>query len=98
MRGLRWTKHPGTDRSIDGLDPMETVHVLRQGGSVTLKLPEDFAIEGDRFLIKQQGRAIVLLPADDPWRPLIDTLGRLTEDFMVDRDQPEHQIRPGLEG
>jgi antitoxin VapB len=77
---------------------MDTVEVVRRGTSVTLKVPASFDVYGDRYVIHRQGRAIVLLPADDPWRPLLDSLGRYTDDFMEDRNQPDHQARAGLDG
>jgi antitoxin VapB len=39
---------------------------------------------------------VVLLPKDDPWAPLINSLNQFTDDFMQTRDQPTQDKRESL--
>lgn len=33
----------------------------------------------------------------DPWREMVESLGKFSEDFMADRNQPEDQERDWLD-
>jgi virulence-associated protein VagC len=33
----------------------------------------------------------------DPWQEMVESLGKFSEDFMADRDQPEEQERDCLD-
>jgi antitoxin VapB len=39
---------------------------------------------------------VVLLPKDDPWAPLINSLNQFSDDFMQTRDQPPQNKRDSL--
>ena len=39
---------------------------------------------------------VVLLPKDDPWSPLINSLDQFTDDFMDGKDQPTQDSREDL--
>jgi len=44
--------------------------------------------------IKKQGEAIILLPKEKSWAPLLDSLNHFAKDFKIERNQPvEHQKR-----
>ena len=36
---------------------------------------------------------VVLIPKDDPWSPLINSLDQFTDDFMDSRNQPDQDSR-----
>ncbi|MGI8538764.1 MAG: antitoxin [Rubrobacteraceae bacterium] len=38
--------------------------------------------------MKRVGEAVVLLPREDSWRTLYESLGSFSEDFMEERGQP----------
>jgi len=42
---------------------------------------------------KKVGDAVVLLPRQDSWDVLFDSLEQFTDDFMVTRAQSEQQVR-----
>ena len=44
---------------------------------------------GDEVYIKKQGEAIILLPKENSWAPLFDSLNHFTKDFKIERKQPE---------
>jgi antitoxin VapB len=39
---------------------------------------------------------VVLLPKDNPWVSLTDSLDQFSEDFLNDRNQPQEQLREAL--
>jgi antitoxin VapB len=42
------------------------------------------------------GNAVVLIPEQDSWQTLLESLDRFSDDFMVDRQQPPTQERADL--
>lgn len=72
---------------------METARLFRNGRSQAVRLPKEFRFEGDRVYVKRVGNAVVLLPYEDSWRGLFESLDRFSEDFMEEREQPVVQER-----
>jgi antitoxin VapB len=72
---------------------MKTAKLFKNGGSQAVRLPKEFQFDGDLVYIKQLGNAVVLLPQIDPWQSLEESLDQFSEDFMVERDQPEQEER-----
>ena len=58
-----------------------------------MRLPKKYRFTGDRVLIKQVGNAVVLLPEQDSWKTLFDSLDRFYADFINERSQPGTQGR-----
>ncbi|MDA8145861.1 MAG: type II toxin-antitoxin system VapB family antitoxin [Thermaerobacter sp.] len=67
---------------------MRRAKLFRNGSSQAVRLPKEFRFPGDEVLIKQEGKAVVLLPQEDYWDSLLRSLDRFTSDFMEDRGQP----------
>lgn len=72
---------------------METAKLFRNGQSQAVRLPKDFRFEGEKVFIKRVGNAVVLIPYQDPWETLFESLDQFSDDFMEDREQPTHQER-----
>lgn len=70
---------------------METAKLFRNGRSQAVRLPKEFRFEGDEVYVKRVGNAVVLLPHQDSWRGLFESLELFSGDFMESRDQP---VRP----
>ena len=66
----------------------ETARLFKNGRSQAVRLPKEFRFDGDRVYVKRVGNAVVLLPYDDSWDGLFESLGQFSEDFMDGRDQP----------
>lgn len=66
------------------------------GNSQAVRLPKSYRFTGDHVLVKRMGKAVILLPRDDPWQPLLEAIGSFSEDYMVERNQPEKQERKKL--
>jgi antitoxin VapB len=63
---------------------METAKLFPNGQSQAVRLPKEFRFEGDRVYIRRLGPAVILLPYEEPWQVLYDSLGRFTTDFAAE--------------
>ena len=72
---------------------METAKLFKNGQSQAVRLPKAFRFSGDEVYIKKVGNAVVLLPIDDPWGPLLSAMGEASDDFMAERLQPPQDHR-----
>ena len=76
---------------------MKTAKLFKNGQSQAVRLPKEFRMTGDEVFIKKQGEAIILLPKENSWAPLFDSLNHFTKDFKIERNQPaEDQKRKPL--
>ena len=75
---------------------MDTAELFRDGQNQAVRLPEKYRFAGDKVLIKRIGNAVVLLPEQDSWNTLFDSLDRFSDDFMNERSQPETQKREDI--
>jgi len=72
---------------------MVTAKLFQNGQSQAVRLPKAYRFKGDKVIVKRVGDAVILLPFDNPWSVLIDSLDQFTDDFMADRAQPPVQQR-----
>ncbi|MFM2313973.1 MAG: hypothetical protein RLZZ04_3249 [Cyanobacteriota bacterium] len=82
---------------------METAKLFQNGQSQAIRLPKKYRFLGDKVIIKRVGKAVVLLPYQDSWQTLFDSLEQFSDDFMEGdfdreasqgyRQQPESQAR-----
>ncbi len=72
---------------------MDTARIFQNGRSQAVRLPKEYRFEGDQVFIKKVGDAVMLLPYQDGWQTLFDSLGQFSDDFMQTRQQPEQQAR-----
>jgi len=72
---------------------MKVAKLFKNGQSQAVRLPKEFRFEGTQVFIKRVGNAVLLLPEQDSWQVLFDSLGSFSEDFMEVREQPEQQER-----
>jgi antitoxin VapB len=72
---------------------METAKLFQNGKSQAVRLPKKYRFPGDKVLIKRMGNAVVLLPYENSWELLFDSLEQFSDDFMIDREQPESPAR-----
>ena len=70
-----------------------TAKLFKNGRSQAVSLPKEFRFEGDRVYIKRVGNSVVLIPYQEPWQSLFDSLDQFSADFMEDREQPAQQNR-----
>ena len=72
---------------------MQTAKIFINGRSQAIRLPKDFRFAGEDVYIKKVGRMVILIPKDDPWSSLINSLDQFTDDFMESREQPNQTTR-----
>ena len=72
---------------------MKVAKLFKNGQSQAVRLPKEFRFEGTQVYIKRVGNAVLLLPEQDTWQLLFDSLGLFSDDFMEARDQPQQQER-----
>jgi antitoxin VapB len=75
---------------------METAKLFQNGQSQAVRLPKKYRFPGEKVVIKRVGNALVLLPYEDSWQTLFDSLEQFSDDFMSDRQQPESEERKCL--
>ncbi len=76
---------------------MKTAKLFKNGQSQAVRLPKEFRMAGNEVYIKKIGEAIVLLPKEKSWAPLLDSLNHFAKDFKIERNQPsENQKREPL--
>ena len=75
---------------------MKTAKLFQNGQSQAVRLPKEFRFEGDEVIIKRSGNAVVLIPTNHSWDMLASSLDKFSDDFMVNRNQPDPQIREDM--
>lgn len=70
---------------------MDTAKLFRSGRSQAVRLPKEYRFDGEEVFVKRVGEAVVLLPREDSWRTLYESLEDFSEDFMAERGQPTEQ-------
>ena len=75
---------------------MRTAKLFKNGRSQAVRLPKEFRFEGTQVFIKKVGNMVVLIPEQDSWQTLFDSLEQFSDDFMESRNQPAQQVREGL--
>ncbi len=63
---------------------MDTAKVFTNGGSQAVRLPKDCRFTDDEVLVNRIGSIVILMPKDDPWKSMLDSLSLFTEDFLAD--------------
>ena len=72
---------------------MRTAQVVQETDGQSVRLPQDVRLSGARVYVKRVGNVIVLIPEDNPWQALFDSLTLFTPDYMAERGQPPAQAR-----
>jgi len=62
---------------------METAKLFKNGRSQAVRLPRKFSFAGDEVYVKKVNGVVMLIPKDeDPWKPLVDSLDKFSDDFF----------------
>jgi len=75
---------------------VDKAKLFQNGRSQAVRLPKAYRLAGSRVYIKRMGNAVVLIPEEDSWRALLDSLALFSDDFMAERNQPAEQQREGF--
>lgn len=63
---------------------IETAKVFTNGGSQAVRLPKDFRFEADEVNVNRIGEIVILVPKENKWAGLLQSLDMFTDDFMDD--------------
>lgn len=72
---------------------MDTAKLFQNGRSQAVRLPKEFRFEGTEVFIKRVGRAVLLIPHEESWQTLFESLALFSDDFMESREEPAIQDR-----
>lgn len=75
---------------------MNRAKLFKNGKSQAVRLPKEFQFHGSEVYVKKIGRNVLLIPKEDPWESLINSLDTFSDDFMAERDQPNVEERESL--
>ncbi len=78
---------------------METAKLFKNGRSQAVRLPRKYSLPGEEVFVKKVNGVVMLIPKnEDPWKPLIDSLEKFSDDFFnFDRDQGMLEKRKKIE-
>jgi antitoxin VapB len=75
---------------------MQSAKIFINGRSQAVRLPKEFRFSGNDVFIKKIGKIVILIPKDDPWASLANSLDQFTDDYMENRNQPPQDSRETL--
>ena len=70
---------------------MKTARLFVSGHSQAVRLPKDCRFSGTDVYIKKLQGVVMLIPKDNPWGALVNSLDHFSDDFMNTREQPTQQ-------
>ena len=75
---------------------MDTAKIFTNGQSQAVRLPKAYRLKGKETYITKIGDAIILLPKLEKWDLLFLSLDKFSDDFMIERSQPNLEDREEL--
>lgn len=72
---------------------MDTARLFQSGRSQAVRLPKEYRFTGTEAGVQHFGTGVLLLPLDDPWQTLEAVLAAFEPGFVLERQQPDKQIR-----
>lgn len=73
---------------------MMTAKVFENGRSQAVRLPKEYRFNNNEVIINKIGKIVLLIPKENKWQGLINSLDLFSEDFMENgREQPPVQER-----
>lgn len=75
---------------------MEHAKIFQSGRSQAVRLPKAFRFQGEEVAIKRFGNGVLLLPLNQPWQILEESLQDFEEGFKLERDVQQDQEREEL--
>lgn len=75
---------------------MKKAKLFQNGQSQAVRLPREFRFSGQEVYIKKFGNATLLIPTENSWENWQKSLNMFSDDFMEQRNQPDHQDRESL--
>ena len=67
---------------------MFTAKVFQSGNSQAIRIPKEMQTTEDEFIIRKIDNCYFLIPTNDPWALLRQSLENPAEEIVFERDQP----------
>jgi antitoxin VapB len=71
----------------------EAIEIKQKKGIQEIRIPDRLKIKGGKVYLKKVGNSLYIIPFNEPWQNLIDSLELFTTDFIDKRVQPDNQQR-----
>jgi antitoxin VapB len=68
---------------------MNRAKIFKNGDSQAIRLPKEFRFKGKEVYIRKEGNNVIISPIDDAVDRLWKTINSFSDDFTLERDQPE---------
>lgn len=68
---------------------MQTAKIFKIGCKQAVRLPKEFRFSGNDVFINKIGNIVILIPKDDPWASLANSLDQFTDDYMETTESTE---------
>jgi antitoxin VapB len=76
---------------------LEIAKLFPNGGSQAVRLPKKFSFEDStEVYIHKCGNKLILEPVHYSWKPLLEGLALLPDDFTMTRDAPDYSDKGDL--
>lgn len=75
---------------------MKRTTVFVNGRSQAIRIPKEYRFNENEVFIDKIGSVLRVIPIKNSWSPFIESLNNFSEDFMINRNQPEEQQRENL--
>jgi len=75
---------------------MDTAKLFKNGRSQAVRLPKEYRFPGNQVFLRKVGKGVLLMPKEDSWDSLIDSVSLFSDDFLEKRDQGEQDQRDGM--
>ncbi|MEY2340561.1 antitoxin [Acidithiobacillus sp. IBUN Pt1247-S3] len=77
---------------------MDTARLFQSGRSQAVRLPKPYRFSGEEVIVRHFGAGVLLLPMDRSWDMLEAGLAEFEPGFVLERAQPDYQVRANLTG
>lgn len=76
---------------------MKKAKLFQNGQSQAVRLPKEFRFKGKEVYAQKIGDGVLLMPTGNAWQMFRKSLDMFTEDFLIERVQPENQTRESID-
>jgi len=70
---------------------MQIAKIFNNGQSQAVRLPKKFRFSGKQVFIKKIDNMVILIPVENQWESIFNSLDMFSKDFMASRKQPEQK-------
>jgi antitoxin VapB len=68
---------------------MDEAEIIQRGDNQSVRLPRQYKFKGSKVFVKRVGNSVLLIPEENPWQDLLDSLDQFSPDFLAERNQPK---------